>query len=301
MTKRDKCKEPIILETANDIIQTLAELGRDEKNVFRGYSKQDELYPNLIRGEIPIAKEESSLLHQFEKYSGAYFHANTPIEFMSCGQHFGLPTRLLDFTHNPFIALSFALSYPKKDKDDEYYYIRYASLEDNFCINTVPLKEEFYRLYFYTESMASRATQCISKVEDFFGNRTLDAKWRDFFDEVKISDAKVYKEKFKKKVILFIDPNLSNQRIMMQQGLFMFPYTLDKEEHKDILKRNTTEIKIPASLRNQLRIELNALGFTIFRLMPDLSNVCSAIKNEAIERINNKKTDMKENDYKVGI
>lgn len=60
-----------------------------------------------------------------ENYGSSYFYAATPIEFMSCAQHLGLPTRLSDFTYNPFIALSFALYTTKGTRytydDDKYY------------------------------------------------------------------------------------------------------------------------------------------------------------------------------------
>ena len=46
------------------------------------------------------------------------------------------------------------------------------------------------------------------------------------------------------RAILFIDPNYSNQRIIMQQGLFMFPYTLNESEHMSILENHSDYIMI---------------------------------------------------------
>ena len=97
------------LEKLIDILNGFARKG---EYVFRGYGKQDELYPSIIRDK-DLRKEEEKLLENFERYGSNYYKANTPIDFMSYAQHFGLPTRLLDFTFNPYIALSFA-TYNKK-------------------------------------------------------------------------------------------------------------------------------------------------------------------------------------------
>jgi len=84
--------------------------------------------------------------------------------------------------------------------------------------------------------------------------------------------------KLKNKEICFVTPNFSNQRIMMQQGLFMFPYTLDKETHKSIITSKTSLIKIPKELRQESISYLDTLGYNAFRLMPDLSSICAKIK-----------------------
>ena len=278
------------------VINRLNDLAQKGTFVFRGYGKQDELLPNIIRNENH-SKIESELLHDFEKYGSNYFHASSPIDFMSYAQHFGLPTRLLDFTHNPFIALSFALYSPKSNgnyknpEDKDYYYIRYASLEDNLCLSSIPLKDEFFNIpLMRTDSLATRACQCISSVSDLFGANYLDRNITSLSVFKDIEDTVKHQEMIKKRVILFIDPNQSNQRIIMQQGLFMFPYTLDATEHKKILDDNSYYIKIHKSLREDLLRYLDTLGYNAFRLMPDLSSICAAVKRKNIDERSIKKS-----------
>lgn len=289
---------------AQAVIDYLNELAKDGNFVFRGYGNQKELYPNIIRGDINYINIEDKLLKDFEKYGSNYFHATTPIDFMSYAQHFGLPTRLLDFTHNPFIALSFALYSPKSNgnysvpEDKDYYYVRYASLNNNLCVQSIPLKDDIYHNQLTrTDSLAVRACQCIDRITDLFGNNTLN---RDIsvWDEFKGSLESIINKQntISTHAILFIDPNQSNQRIIMQQGLFMFPYTLNREEHLEILNNNSCCIKIHKHLRNELIQYLDTLGYNTFHLMPDLSSICEAVKRRNIDERSKKNSTFKQGD-----
>lgn len=68
------------------VIDRLNDLARKGGYVFRGYGKQEELFPNIIRKK-DFVNIEFELLYDFEKYGSSYFHATTPIDFMSYAQH----------------------------------------------------------------------------------------------------------------------------------------------------------------------------------------------------------------------
>ena len=275
------------------VIDKLTRLAKEGNYVFRGYEKQDQLLPSIIR-EKDLQNCENILLHDFEKYGSHYFHANTPIDFLSYAQHFGLPTRLLDFTYNPFIALAFATNSKKYSKnntyidDRTYYYIRVASINDNILLNALPNPDGTYiSKYNQVDSMATRACQAINIISDMFGKNILNYKRELLISAMPpiegINDELTLDKKIQQRRILFIDPNQSNQRIIMQQGLFMIPYTLDQEKHKAILEDNTSLIMIHENMRPQLRKYLDTLGFNSFRLMPDLASICEAVKRKTID------------------
>lgn len=282
------------------LIRELTDLASRRKFVFRGYSIQDQLKPNIIRNNATDIELE--LLYQFEKYANQYISANNPIDFLSYAQHFGLSTRLLDFTYNPFVALYFALFKAKPNNasnpdDNEYYYIRYCDIEDNICLEEIPIINEGQ--FFTSLSMAEKCSNLFktldvvyNKNEEYsvFNKQTFLNTIRHMARNEKNPqyDVNTVSEKIDKNKILLIDPNQSNQRIIMQQGLFMICFSLDPKKHRQIIENNTHLIKIDKSIRDELQIYLNTIGINAFRLMPDLTSVCEAVERQVKEKRNKK-------------
>lgn len=107
----------IIVTSWNDLQTELFEDSWNEKlgrfrsrYAFRGLTDKDyKLESRLSRHGGDFRKLEKHLLRNFKKYAHRSVVEKDSIwNWLSVAQHYGLPTRLLDWTYSPFVAMHFA-------------------------------------------------------------------------------------------------------------------------------------------------------------------------------------------------
>ena len=217
---------------------------------FRGLSDQSYLLENSFsRNCRNHANLEYHLLRNFKKYA----QINDPRllsndwRVMTLAQHYGLPTRLMDWTYSPFVAAHYATSaIDEYDRDGVIWLVNYVE------VNKL-LPEPFKSVL--THEMSNAFT--IEKIET-----AVDSL--DKFDHLS-----------EETLLLFFEPPSIDARIVNQFAFFSVmsnPLTSLNEwlqQHPELYKR----IIIPKELKWEIRDKLDQANITERILMPGLDGL----------------------------
>lgn len=233
------------------------ELGRfRSRYAFRGLSDAGyRLETTLIRLRGKYASLERHLLRNFRKYAHrSVVESDSIWHWLSVAQHYGLPTRLLDWTYSPFIALHFATANIEKfDTDGVIWAVNYvkAHLE---LPGKLRERLELEGANVFTVEMLSEAVKSLYEL------------------------AELCKNEF----VVFFEPPSIDDRIVNQSALFSVmsgPSDILSDwlmKRPDIWRR----IIIPASLKWEIRDKLDQANVTERVLFPGLDGLNRWLKRQ---------------------
>lgn len=219
---------------------------------YRGLSRPEhDLRTSLMRLGGKSADVEHHLLRNFRKY--AHQRALPPGEdgpwnWLALAQHHGLPTRLLDWTFSPYIALHFVTARPETCSVSGMVW----------CVNYVEAKQELPR------SLRQVLDDEGSNVFTVELLNTLAPSLRDL-------EALSPGEPFP----LFWEPPSLDERIVHQNALFSLMSTADTRLDEWLKRRPhlARRLIIPAALKWEIRDKLDQAGITERLLFPGLDGL----------------------------
>src|SRR5690606_20435922 len=227
---------------------------------FRGTSNlRSGLRTSLARLGGDFASMEPHLLRNFRKYA---MHdgvdQQTPWNWLALAQHHGLPTRLLDWTYSPYVALHFATQNLENHNEDGAVW----------CVN-------YERS---TEHLPPPLKAAIDEEgSNVFTPEVLEPVCPNFKALTNFQD---------ENYVLFLEPPSIDARIVQQHALFSMMSDVKTEltgwlqQHPELYFR----IIIPAELKLEVRDKLDQANITERVLFPGLTGLSSWLKRLYLPR-----------------
>lgn len=249
------------IKNIQDFLNLIESIKSEKTNpnrlIFRGQSDNSwELKPSIFRDEF--MGNESSFCHLIKLQNYEEIEkCNSEFEKLTVMQHYSVPTRLLDWTSNPLVAMFFAIEEDKnKDKDGKIFILnppeffladslfnerveiltnltKNKSLEDcliDSILHKKKIRDDFSK--FFSKQSTSEKINNYNQMEDKESNiefsynlltDTFDSNHQSsqsFNEILKPNLIEAYIEKFSE--ITFILPKINNSRLRAQSGLFSF-------------------------------------------------------------------------------
>jgi hypothetical protein len=218
---------------------------------FRGLARVDHtLTSSLLRlatGHTDVTRLELALLRNFRKYAhGDAAGTDSMWGWLALAQHRGLPTRLLDWTYSPLVALHFATEDPSTFDADGVVW----------CIDFVKANK--------------RLPSRLRRLLDQEGSDTVTIDMLSAFRSLAEFD-RLARNPF----VVFVEPPALDRRILNQHALFSLmsspTATLDEwlAVHPELYRRVT----VPAALKWEIRDKLDQANVNERVLFPGLDGL----------------------------
>ncbi len=216
---------------------------------YRGHSDATVgLRTSLVRLGGDARELERQLMRNFRKYAAAdVVPHDTPWDWLALGQHHGLPTRLLDWTYSPYVALHFVTqSRVRYDRDGVVWAIDYVRAHE--------LLPDRLRRELREEGANVFTTELLTDAAPELGD--LEQLGDDDF-------------------VLFVEPPSFDSRIVNQYALFSLVSRPEAEldgwleQHPELVRR----IVVPAELKAEARDKLDQANVTERVLFPGLDGL----------------------------
>ena len=287
------------LRIVRDELGASEQNGKKGRHYFRGQSKRAiegyDLIPSIGRYEhlktlslFDRDQLEQDVLETFSNHLLTYVNhlPRNNWEALAIAQHHGLPTRFMDWTTNPLVALYFAARETKKNKDDSpldsavyvliSHPVRFSDLKRSSSY-VIPVKDsETTKTDDSGDPYANFGIgdKTDEDIEPDYNEEETEDKPFETFDILKEGPSP-----FEIDENIIYDPPHVSPRIRSQDGVLLACHQpLHPLEEKDVL-----ELIISQSAHDDIRRRLDQYGVFDKQLFPDLDGIAKWLKYRAFE------------------
>lgn len=190
--------------------------------LFRGVTDESHtLTPSIGRDTCQntgnyILTLEDNLLREFKRLTVPILKTlpQSDFEWLFLAQHYGLPTRLLDWSSNPLVGLFFATE-RKDDKDGALYYLQHAVTDQ-------------YELF--------------------------DYRTATYTNEFKSAPASIFAIQADQSKVIFVRPRYTDERYVNQKSVFSCPLDPFSAIDLQSIKKLVVRAEWKGEIRRRLRI-----------------------------------------------
>ena len=269
----------VLVKNLDDFLKILrAQKEKWESAFYRGITYFDyECMPSIYRNDV-ICKNEDKLYKDYVAKFPLVFSGKTPIEKLTMMQHYTLPTRLLDTTKNPLIALYMVCNevFCEKEKYDligevmtftpSEEYVKYYDSDKVFMMSCLPMLSGFDK-----NTLLGLCETCGDE------SYKMDKSYKEFYEVIKKNIPY-----FENRIVLkdltsafFVNVGMINERIVAQNGSFII-CGLNKNYIEDNFRNK--KFRIFVTNKKKILEELKQINISDETMLRDLDHVANYLK-----------------------
>jgi hypothetical protein len=273
-----------IITSFASFIKTIQDMdGQGHRFYYRGHSNSNfVLLPSIMRKQNWLIHERDMYNETIIECTDEFSHCSTHLDYLVHMQHYGLPTRLLDITRNPLVALYFACEENPKNSGEiivfhvDDHKIKYPGSDTVSILASLPQFTQEVKIEFSNWASDPKINQV-----DF------NKKVVRLLHEIRLEKPAFRNEIHKEDIIdcFFVLSAKKNNRIIKQDGAFIICGLFDEKQNPinqyRYKENKKTQIYIVRSkAKESILKQLNRCSINKASLFPEISDVAEFIKQK---------------------